>query len=327
MAQTPDRWHRWLTHVRFDGDPAVREQMLTEYLYPIRETVLDKAKLQPGDTVLDIGAGDGLIAFGALERLGPSGHVIFSDISRDLLDHCRAAAAAEGLLDRCRFILASADSLAEIADASVDVVTMKSVLVHVKDKAAALREFYRVLRPGGRISVFEPINALMLDPDRFFGYDITPVKPIAAKVMALYESIQPPGDDPMLDFDDRDLVRHAEQAGFAEIGLQLRVTVKNKKHPISWERALRMAGNPRVPPFGKAMDRVLSPHEITEFTAYLKPLIESGAGRERNAVAYLTAAKELSVTCVAPPQHPAAGHSHLTHGGREEITRCNRSPG
>jgi hypothetical protein len=38
--------------------------------------------------------------------------VIFSDISEDLLDHCHAAAAAEGLLDRSRFLLASADSLA-----------------------------------------------------------------------------------------------------------------------------------------------------------------------------------------------------------------------
>jgi arsenite methyltransferase len=292
MGRAPDRWHRWLTDARFGGDPAVREYILTESLYPIRETVLDKAKLQPGDTVLDVGTGDGLIAFGALERLGPSGHVIFSDISQDLLDYCRAAAAAEGLLDRCQFMLASADSLADIPDASVNVVTTKSVLIHVKDKAAALREFYRVLTPGGRISVYEPINMLMRDPDRFFGYDITPVKPLAAKVKALYESIQPPGVDPMLDFDDRDLVRHTEQAGFAEIGLELRVTVKNGTHPVLWEQALRMAGNPRVPPVGEALDQVLSPQEITEFTAYLKPLVEAGAGQERNAVAYLTAAKE-----------------------------------
>jgi arsenite methyltransferase len=299
MAKAPDRWHQWLTDVRFGGDPAVREHVLTEFLYPVRETVLDKAKLQSGDTVLDVGAGDGLIAFGALERIGPSGRVVFSDISQDLLDHCRAAAAAEGLLDRCRFVLASADSLADIADASVDVITTRSVLIYVKDKAAALREFCRTLRPGGRISVFEPINVLMRDPDRFLGYDITPVKPLAAKLSALYESIQPPGDDPMLDFDDRDLVRHAEQAGFATINLELRVTVKNGKYPVSWERALRMSGNPLVPPLGEALDRVLSPREVTEFTAYLKPLVESGTRRERTAVAYLTAAKELmyEATC------------------------------
>jgi arsenite methyltransferase len=293
MAKTPDRWHRWLTDVRFGGDPAVREQLLTGLLYPIRETVLGKAKLQPGDTLLDVGAGDGLIAFGALERLGPDGRVIFSDISQDLLDHCRAAAAAEGLLDRSRFLLAAADSLAGVADASVDVVTTRSVLIYVKDKAAALREFYRVLRPGGRVSLFEPINVLMHDPGRFLGYDVTPVEPLVAKVRALYESIQPPGDDPMVDFDDRDLVRHAEQAGFAEIGLELRVTVKNGKHPVPWERALRISGNPRVPALGEALAEALSPREIAELTAYLKPLVEAGAGRDRSALAYPTAAREL----------------------------------
>jgi ubiquinone/menaquinone biosynthesis C-methylase UbiE len=292
MAKAPDRWHRWLTDVRYGGDPAVREQLLTEFLYPVRDTVLDKAKLQPGDNVLDVGAGDGLIAFGALERLGPSGRVIFSDISQDLLDHCRAAAAAEGLLNRCRFLPASADSLTGIADASVDVVTTRSVLIYVKDKAAALREFHRVLRPGGRISVFEPINVLMDDPGRFLGYDIGPVRPLVAKLKALHQSIQPPGEDPMLDFDDRDLVRHAEQAGFADVGLELQVTVKNGRLPVPWERALRMAGNPRVPSLGEALEQALSAQEIAELTAYLRPLVESGGGRTRSALAYLTAAKE-----------------------------------
>jgi arsenite methyltransferase len=292
MTKASDRWHRWLTDVRFGGDPAVREQILTDVLYPVRDTVLDKAQLKPGDTVLDVGAGDGLIAFGALERLSRSGHVIFTDISQDLLDHCRAAAAAEGQLDRCSFVLASADSLTAITDCRVDVVTTRSVLIYVKDKAAALREFHRVLRPGGRISVYEPINVLMHDPDRFLGYDITPIKPLVDKVEALYQSIQPPGEDPMLDFDDRDLVRHAEQAGFAQIDLELRVTVKNRTQPIRWEQGLRMSGNPLVPTLGEALDRTLSPQEITEFTAYLKPLVESGTSRRRLAVAYLTATKE-----------------------------------
>jgi SAM-dependent methyltransferase len=294
MAEGPDRWHRWLLDVRFGGDAAGREKDLTEFLYSVRDTVLDKARLQPGGTLLDVGTGDGLIAFGALERLGPSGRVIFSDISQDLLDHCREAADAEGLLDRCRFVLAAADRLAGVTDVSVDTVTTRSVLIYVKDKAAALREFYRVLRPGGRVSLFEPINVLMsaADPGRFSGYDVTPVRALAAKVQALYESIQPPGVDPMIDFDDRDLVRHARSAGFPEIDLELRVSVKAQKQPIPWERFLRTSGNPLVPTFGDALDQVLSQQEAAEFTGYLRPLVESGAGLERRAVAYLTAVKE-----------------------------------
>jgi SAM-dependent methyltransferase len=294
MTEGPDRWHRWLLDVRFGGDAACREKDLTELLYPVRDTVLDRARLRPGDTLLDVGTGDGLIAFGALERLGPSGRVIFSDISQDLLDHCRDAAGAEGLLARCTFILAAADRLTGVAGASVDAVTTRSVLIYVKDKAAALREFNRVLRPGGRASLFEPINVLMstADPDRLFGYDITPVRALAAKVQALYESIQPPGVDPMIDFDDRDLVRHARNAGFPEIDLELRVSVKARKQPVPWERFLRTSGNPLEPTFGDALDQSLSRREAAELTGYLRPLVETGAGLERRAVAYLTAVKD-----------------------------------
>jgi arsenite methyltransferase len=294
MTDSPDRWHRWLLDVRFGGDARYREKDLAEFLYPVRDTVLDKAQLTAGETLLDVGTGDGLIAFGALDRLGPAGHVIFSDISQDLLDHCRAAASAEGLLGRCQFLLAPADDLTAVTGASVDVVTTRSVLIYVKDKAQALREFYRVLKPGGRLSLFEPINVLMslADPDLFSGYDIAPVKSLGAKVSAVYESIAPRGVDPMIDFDDRDLVRHAQDAGFPEIDLELRVSVKARKEPVPWERFIRSSGNPLIPPFGEVLDRALSAAEAAEFTRHLRPLVETGAGLERRALAYLTAVKE-----------------------------------
>jgi arsenite methyltransferase len=290
----PDRWHRWLLDGRFGGDASYREKNLNEFLYPVRDAVLDKAQLGQDDTLLDVGTGDGLIAFGALERLGPSGLVIFSDISQDLLDHCRNAAGAEGLAERCRFVLGPADQLTGVPDASVDVVTTRSVLIFVKDKGAAMREFYRVLKPSGRVSLFEPINVLMsrLDSDLFYGYDIGPVGGLAARVRALYRSIQPSDSNPMLDFDDRDLVRHAVDAGFPEINLELRVSVKTRKEPVPWERFMRTSANALVPTFGEAMDQVLSPAEVAEFTSHLRPLVESGTGRERRAFAYLTAAKE-----------------------------------
>lgn len=244
MTGGPDRWHRWLLEVRHGGDVAYREHLLTEFLYPWRDEILDRAQLKPGETLLDVGTGDGLIGFGALDRVGAEGHVIFSDISQDLLDHCRDAATVEGLLQRCTFVRVAADSLEGITDASADVVTTRSVLIYVKDKAKAFREFHRVLKSGVRVSLFEPINRLHLDPDRFDGYEIRPVAAMAAKVQAFYDRIQPLDSDPMLDFDERDLVRHAEHAGFPEIHLDLRVDVEAALEPRPWERFLRVSGNP-----------------------------------------------------------------------------------
>jgi ubiquinone/menaquinone biosynthesis C-methylase UbiE len=293
MADSGDRWHRWLLDVRHGGDAAYRQRMLTEFLYPVRDEVLGKAGLQPGDTLLDVGTGDGLIAFGALERLGRSGHVIFSDISQDLLDHCRAAAEAEGVADRCSFVRAAADALAGIGDSSVDVVTTRSVLIYVKDKPAAFREFYRVLRPDGRVSIFEPVNRLMrqLDPQRFLGYSTSSVAGLVEKLRTFMESIQRPDSDPMLDFDERDLLRHAEDAGFPTVSLELRVSVKPRMTPLSWETALRLSGNPKLPPIGEALRKVLTADEIAVLTSVLKPQVEAGDGQERRAVAYLAAVK------------------------------------
>jgi ubiquinone/menaquinone biosynthesis C-methylase UbiE len=293
LGDMTDRWHQWLLQRRHGGDAVVREKLLTDHLYPLRDNVLDKARLNPGETLLDVGTGDGLIAFGALERLGPDGRVIFSDISQDLLDHCQDAATAEGMLAQCDFTLASADDLSPIADASVDVVTTRSVLIYVKDKATAFSEFYRVLKPGGRISLFEPINVLMSanGTGRFWGLDVTEVQDLAAKVAELYKSIQPPGEDPMLDFDERDLVKLAEQSGFDDIVLELRVAVRTHREPIPWDRFIKMSFNPLIPTLGEAMDQVLTPEETERLTAHLRPLVESGAGRERRALSYLTAVK------------------------------------
>jgi hypothetical protein len=129
------------------------------------------------------------------------------------------------------------------------------------------------------------------DSHRFAGYGAAPVTALAAKVGAFYDSVQPRGADPMGDFDERDLVRHAEHAGFPTVELELRVSVRRARRPVPWERFLRMSANPLVPPLGEALDRALRPAETAEFTAHFRPLVESGTGEERRAVAYLTASK------------------------------------
>jgi arsenite methyltransferase len=152
-----DCWSEWLLRRRFGGDAEV-ERLAMERLRATRDRVLDQALLSEGEALLDVGCDDGLIAVGALER--GAALAIFSDVSQDLLVESRRLADELGVVDRCQFACAPADELALVASGSVDVVTTRSVLIYVKEKARAFQEFHRVLRPGGRLSLFEPINRL-----------------------------------------------------------------------------------------------------------------------------------------------------------------------
>jgi len=79
MSEARDKWAEWLLHRRHGGDTKQMQAVL-EWLYPVRDKVLSNTNLKEGDTLLDVGCGDGLIAFGALEKIKNS-RVIFSDIS------------------------------------------------------------------------------------------------------------------------------------------------------------------------------------------------------------------------------------------------------
>jgi arsenite methyltransferase len=262
---------------------------MLERLAGVRDKVLDHADLLAGESLLDVGCGEGLIGFGALER-GAS-HVVFSDISQDLVDFCRETADALGLSDRCSFVKAPAHELAALADESVDVVTTRSVLIYVAEKERAFAEFFRVLRPGGRISLFEPINCFGMDERRkgFWGYPSDGLHELAERVEGVFEAIQPPSD-PMLDFDERDLVRLAERVGFFPIDLELHAEVR-WTDPKRWPAFLNSSGNPKIPTIAQAMDDVLTPEERKQFVQHLRPLVEEGRGVWRMATAYLRAVK------------------------------------
>ena len=143
-----DNWAEWLLDRGAAGDKAG----WVEFLRPVRDRVLDNAQLSEGDTLLDVGAGDGMIAFGVLERLGEHGRVVFADISKDLLEHSRTLAEVKSVADRCEFVLAPATDLSRNADGSVDVVTTRSVLIYLGGQAP--RGIIHPTTRGGRFQNF-----------------------------------------------------------------------------------------------------------------------------------------------------------------------------
>src|SRR2546423_516701 len=294
MAPNIDPWAEWLRRRRHGDDRETLERTLAS-LVPVRDRVLANAGVTEGQALLDVGCGDGLIGFGAIEAIGATGHVIFSDVSPELLADCRDRARDLGAADRCRFVETSADRLDEIEAESVDAVTTRSVLIYLHDPASAFREFRRVLRPGGRLSIFEPINRFSFpEPlDRLWGYDISPIREIADKVKAAYERAQPTAESPLMSFDERDLVAWADEAGFEEIHLRYEADVVSHLPELfpkrDWEAFARSSGNPLEPTVREAIDAALGQSEARELEDHLRPLVERGEGGWKVARAYLWA--------------------------------------
>jgi ubiquinone/menaquinone biosynthesis C-methylase UbiE len=292
-----DRWAEWLLERRFGGNTEAAASMVGA-LTKVRDRVLDRAAIEPGETVLDVGCGDGLIAFGALERVGPEGRVIFSDISRDLLDVARELAPGDA---RCDVVVASADDLSPIPDASVDVVTTRSVIIYVTDKRRVFAEFFRVLRPGGRVSMFEPINRFSFpEPDGvLFGIDVREIWPLARRVRERYSRMAG-SEAAMTDFDERDLLDLARGAGFESVDLAYEARIERGRmwgrEPPPFAQLLKTAPNPNAPTFEEVLDAELDADEQRQFIEYVRPRFEAGEMTGRSAAAYFRAAKGLRYT-------------------------------
>ncbi len=113
------------------------------------------ASLQPGETVLDLGAGGGFDCFIAGAKVGPGGRVIGVDMTPDMVSLARRNAASyesQTGLRNVEFRLGEIEHL-PVADATVDVVISNCVLNLSPDKPRVWREIARVLKPGGRVAV------------------------------------------------------------------------------------------------------------------------------------------------------------------------------
>jgi SAM-dependent methyltransferase len=118
-----------------------------------------RANLQPGETVLDLGSGAGLDAIIASWRVGPTGKVIGVDLNPAMCLKAQAHAAASGTHMECH------EGRMEdipLPDASVDVVISNGVINLSFRKRRVVREMFRVLKPGGRISTTDIVSAKQL---------------------------------------------------------------------------------------------------------------------------------------------------------------------
>ena len=129
-----------------------------------RHRAAQRAGLRPGQTALDLCTGTGKLAHELLAFTGPSGRVIGVDFSPAMLEIARRREPG------IEFRLGDVMKLSE-SDASVDAITIGFGLRNLVDREAALREMFRVLRPGGRLVILEfapPQRGLLMRAYRFY---------------------------------------------------------------------------------------------------------------------------------------------------------------
>ena len=296
-----DIWSDWLLHRRH-GDSAEQADNLRPAIEGYATRVLDAARLAPGMTLVDIGTGDGLIAFGAIERIGASLKVILTDISAAILAHTEQQAIARGVAGQCRFIQGSADDLSAIPDNSVDVVMTRSVLAYVTDKRQAFREMLRILKPGARIALAEPVfrddavNVLAIKnwvdghPDHEH-----------ARYMNLvhrWKSAQYPGTmeqiaaSALTNYTERDLFIMAGAAGFGQVHAELHLNA-TRRAIVPWEKYIECSPHPLAPTLGEILQKDFSAEERQYFEQAMRPILEQGELDGVERMVYLTAVKPV----------------------------------
>ena len=118
-----------------------------------------RSNVQPGETVLDLGSGAGLDAIIAAQSTGPTGKVIGVDLNPSMCLKAQAHAAETGSEMECH------EGRMEdipLPDESVDVVISNGVINLSFQKRKVMEEMFRVLRPGGRISITDIVSAKQL---------------------------------------------------------------------------------------------------------------------------------------------------------------------
>lgn len=297
----PDVWSDWLLHRRQGDDPAYAK-LVRAAVERYADRVLDGAQLDAGMTLLDIGAGEGMVAFRAIERGGRSLRVILTDISAPMLRYAESEALRRDVRPQCTFLECTAENLAGIADASVDVVTTRAVLAYVADKKAALAECFRVLKPGGRLSIAEPL----LQDDAFYARALRrrvedqslPVERFLT-LLHRWKAAQFPDTEaacaqsPIANYSERDLLNLVGEAGFAEIHLQLHIDVVASLI-TTWDVFIGSSPHPWAPSLKQIFDERFSPEERSFFEQMVRPTVESGKNVTTERVVYVQAQRPLT---------------------------------
>ena len=292
-----DQWSSWLLRGR-SGGSGDREKAVRSAIGLFVDRVLDAARLTPNGTIVDVGTGDGAVAFRAIERVGPSLRVILTDRSLPALQRAKLEAERRGFDMQCDFVQGTAECLKGIGDSTADAVTMRAVLAYVRHKKKAFAEAYRVLKPGGWLSIAEPLmqeeafNAIALRSMVETSDGTDRLLPLIHrwKSAQFPDSVELLTESPLTNYSERDLLLFAEEAQFVDIHMELHVNVRAVE-PLSWEVFVNSSPHPLAPSLCQIMADKFTPDERQLFESSLRAVVEAGSSAATDRIVYLSARK------------------------------------
>ncbi|HXX19837.1 MAG TPA: class I SAM-dependent methyltransferase [Candidatus Acidoferrum sp.] len=196
---TVSAWRKW-------------QAPLSAFTRGATEALLEAAQLRPGMHVLDLASGVGDPALSIAEAVGPSGHVVASDLGPGMIGLAEELARARGLRN-IEFRVANVELL-PFADESFDVVTCRFGVMFFPDQLRAFRECLRVLKRGGRVAFV------------VWGRRDQPFLGTTVGILSKYVEVPPPDPDAphAFMFGERGLLKsRLEAAGFAQVSEEVRM--------------------------------------------------------------------------------------------------------
>jgi len=232
------------------------------------DAILEAAQLRPGMRVLDLASGVGDPALSIAAAVGPSGRVTASDMGPGMISLAEELARKKGL-PNIEFREANAESL-PFADSSYDVLTCRFGIMFFPDLAKALRECFRVLKPGARAAFVA------------WGKKEQPFFAATAGILLKHVPVPPPPPDPdapnITMFGQSDRLRHAlEAAGFINVHEEARIVPGTWPGPLEefWEQFTEVAA-----PFRPLLEQLTPEKKAAAVAEILAALRKFWNGKE-----------------------------------------------
>jgi SAM-dependent methyltransferase len=152
-------WQRW-------------GSVLSSWLGPATELMLDMANIGEGDHVLDVAAGTGQQTLSAARRIGAKGSVLATDISQNILEFAAETAEKEGLTNIETRVL-DGESTSDLPENSFNAAISRVGLIYFPDKNKALSGIHQALKPGGK---FATITYSIPEKNEFFSIPVSIIR-------------------------------------------------------------------------------------------------------------------------------------------------------